>query len=357
VRAIVDADRLPHAVPYYNMFPAEPAQQLKDYISVQPLDPVRNLTLELLLKRLEGYASGGEKEFLIVLHSTPEGLRLPVGDGPLANVNAHQSVLKIIALASVAFGNLDDSKDPDMAVNAAFLQAWMDFFNSTPNKVDTSAISQASDIASKCAEAAKLGQRWIDGACKAMQTSEARLRDLAALADRVRRAGIERLEFRSCRLGAGGGLKEVADFFGAMSFAPTVRTFYVRQPVQIVARQAQLNRLASGLGTHSRRFTSQNADAGAGDPVAFAIQVIPLPEAKYISKMFAINEQAVWNWVVNFILRLPTSVTVNNVPVPVQTARTLSHDLCVAGLRTDGEARPFVFPGEPDYRSHIEGQF
>ncbi len=353
MRAIIDADNLPTAVQYYTAFPGEPSQQLKDYISIDRLDAVHRLTLESILTTI---GTSGEKEFLLVLHSNPTGLVLPIGAVPLAAVNADQTVLNIIQLASVVFGLLEDSQDPNLAVNDAFLSAWMDFFSNTP-QVNTAAISQASGVAAKCAEAAKLGQLLVGAACTAMHTTEAALRRIATLADKVRRSSLTRLEFRSCRLGSGSGLKEVASFFGAMSFAPKVRTFYVHQPVQMVRTQAQLNAIARGLGPHSRRFTAAQTDAGARDDVAFAIQVIRSKNHMYLSRMFAINEQAVFNWVNRFIQRLPTMVTVNGRPIPVRTGRTFVQQLVVAGFWTPESVKPFVFPGESDYPGFIESQF
>lgn len=356
MRAIIDADHLPTAVRYYRAFPGEPAQQLKDYISINHLDAVHHLTVESLLKLLDGYTSGGENEFLLVLHSDPNGLLLPVGTGPLAATKADKSVLNVIQLASIAFGLIEDSKDPNLAVNAGFLNAWKSFFDSAPN-VNTAAMTQASGIAAQCAEAAKLCQLWIDAACKAMHTTRANLRQIAALATKVREADIHRLEFRSCRLGAGNGLKEVARFFGAMSFAPTVRTFYVHQPVLLVPNQTRLNHTARRLGTNSRRFTAAQGAAGPNDDVAFAIQVTRLADARYSSQMFSLSEQAIWNWVNRFITRLPTSVTVNAQPVAIATGHTMAHDLVVAGFWTPGSLKPFVFPGEPEYPNFIEGVF
>ena len=129
MRAIIDADNLPHAVRYYTAFPGEPSQQLKDYIAIDRLDAVHHLTLESLLRTLDG---SGEKEFLIVLHSNPNGLILPVGTGRLAAVHADMTVLNVIELASLAFGLLDDSQNQDIAVNAGFLSAWMDLFARAP---------------------------------------------------------------------------------------------------------------------------------------------------------------------------------------------------------------------------------
>jgi hypothetical protein len=354
MRAIIDADHLPTAVRYYNAFPGEPAQQLKDFISIDydKHDAAHHLTLESLLKELD---STGEKEYLLVLHSDPNGLLLPLGTGPLASRKADKTVLNMIRQASMAFGLMDDNNDPDLAKNAALLSAWMDFFSQVP-QANTASITAASGIVAQCAEAGRLCQTWIDMVCKALHITEARLRELAALADKVRRSGLNRLEFRSCRLGAGNGLAEVASFFGAWSCAPTVRTFYVHQPVQIVPRQKQLNRIAMGLGPHSRRFTSSQAAAGPTDDVAFAIHVIRLEDASYRSHMFAISTQAIFNWTSRFIERLPTLMTVNGQPVPIATGRTLSRDLVVAGFWTPGSVKPFVFPMEDEYPGYLESQ-
>jgi len=356
MRAIIDADHLPTAVRYYSRILREPAQSAQNDISITNLDAEHNVTLASLLKKLQGYASSGEKEFLLVLHSDPNGLLLPIGGGFGGKINADKSVLNMIQLASVAFGNLDDSKNPDMAVNDAFLSAWTDFFSNTPN-VNTSAISSASGVAAKCAVAVKLCQLWIKDVCKHLATTEANLRAMADLADSVRVANIQRLEFRSCRLGAGNGLKEVASFFGAMSFAPTVRTFYVHQPVQIVKQQASLNSTARGLGPHSRRFTAANAAAAASDDVAFAIQVNRLADAKYSSKMFAINERAAWNWIAAYIWSSMPFFLPVNLPANQVTKSGFPIDIVVAGFWTPDTGKPFVFPQESEYRGFIEGQF
>jgi hypothetical protein len=352
MRAIVDADNLPTAVRYYTAFGGEPAQQLKDYISIDfdKLNPVHHLTLESLLRMLD---TTGEREYMIVVHSNPNGLVLPVGAGMPAN--ADRTVLNVIQLASIAFGLLDDDQDSTLAKNAAFVNAWTDFFAQAPN-VNTASMTAASGITAQLAAAAQLGRTWVGKACASLHVTEARLRELAALADKVRRSDLARLEFRSCRLGAGSGLKEVASFFGAYSYAPTVRTFYVHQPVQFVASQARLNQFARRLPVNSRRFTAAQADAGPNDDVAFAIQVDRLQDHRYSSHMFAITPAAVLAWVNRFIIRLPVSAQVNNVTVPVPTGRTLGRDLVVAGFWTPGAIKPFVFPGEPEYPRYIEGQ-
>ena len=342
MRAIIDSGHLPTAVRYYTNVRKEPAQSPQNDITIDNLEPLPNLTLELLLNSLERYATAGEKEFLLVLHSNPDGLLLPIGTGALANFNAHRSVLDLIKLASEAFGNLDDTKNPDIAVNNAFLSAWTDFFSRTPT-VNTAPIAQASDIAAKCVEAAKLGQLWVNNVCRTLHINERRLRELAELRDRVSQADIDRLEFRSCRLGGGRGLKEVASFFGATSYAPTVRTFYVHQPVQIVTNQANLNRIR-GLGQASRRFTASNGAAGARDDVAFAIGLTRSTDATYVSRMLAISDRAAWNWYTSFIWSA----------MPFQGRGA---DVVVAGFWTPDSTKPFVFPQEPEYRNLIEGEF
>ncbi len=358
MRAIIDADRLPTAVRYYTRIKNEPAQQAMNDIFIDNIDAEKNLTLESLLKKLEAYGSGGEKEFLVVLHSTPNGLILPVGGGVPLTINADKSVLQILMLASEVFGDLEDSRNPDIAVNDAFLSAWMDFFSRTKDKkgnpFNTSSISQASGVAAKCAAAAKVGQAWVDSACRALHIKEAQLSRLAELANRVRQLGITRLEFRSCRLGGGEGLKEVASFFGAMSFAPNVRTFYVHQPVQIVTNQARLNTVARALGPNSRRFTAALKIAGPTDDVAFAIRVTPLSDAQYSSNMYAINEMAAWNWIASYIWSsmpffIPTTGPKTKAGFPV--------DIVVSGFRTTIAQKPFIFPREPEYRGFIEGEF
>lgn len=100
MRAVIDADHLPHAVRFYKKVPHEPAQQLKDDISINQLDAVNNLTLEVLLQRI---SDSGENEFMIVLHSNPDGLVLPIARDLPANIRADKSVLRIISLASEAF--------------------------------------------------------------------------------------------------------------------------------------------------------------------------------------------------------------------------------------------------------------
>ena len=354
MRAIIDADHLPTAVRYYDAFPGEPAQQLKDFISIDydKHDAAHQLTMESLLREID---STGEREYMLVLHSDPNGLLIPIAAGPLASIRADRTVLGMIRLASEAFGLQEDTNNPDVAKNTALVNAWTDFFNQIPQS-NTASITTASGIPAQCAAAVQLCQNWITMVCRALHTNEARLRELAALADKVRRSGLNRLEFRSCRLGAGNGLAEVATFFGAWSCAPTVRTFYVHQPVQIVPRQRDLNRIAMGLGPNSRRFTATQAPAGANDDVAFAIQVTRLQDARYNSRMFAISAQAVFNWVCNFIARLPTSMTINGQPVAITTGATLTHRLVVAGFWTPGSQKPFVFPLEPDYPGFLESQ-
>ena len=142
MRAIVDIDHLPTAVRYYTRIQKEPAQISTNDIRVDPLELIEKLTLESLLNKLDTYTKAGEKEFMLVLHSDPNGLILPVGGGVAGNIKADKSVLILLTSASEAFSNLDDSKNSDIAVNQGFLDSWMDFFSRTPT-VNTDAISQA----------------------------------------------------------------------------------------------------------------------------------------------------------------------------------------------------------------------
>lgn len=355
MRAIIDADRLPTAVNYYRTYMGEPGPQLSQFITIDwdKLNPSKGLTLLSLLKAID---AAGEKEHMVVLHSNPDGLRLPVGIGQGASITADKSVLTAIRLASMAFDLIDDTNNPDLAKNNALVDAWMDFFRSVPDNVQTGSVTSATSVADKCAEAAKLGHAWISAKCKALHVTEAQLRTIASLADKVRRSEINRLEFRSCRLGAGNGLEEVASFFGAWSCAPTVRTFYIQAPVNIVKNQSQLNRVARGLAPSSRRFTSSFLPAGSADDVAFAIEVQKLEDAHYRARLFAINTQTVFAWCSRFICRLPTSFTVNGKAVPIATGNTLTHNLIFAGFWTPGTGKPFVFPLEPDYGSFLESK-
>jgi hypothetical protein len=151
-------------------------------------------------------------------------------------------------------------------------------------------------------------------------------------------------------------LDEVANFFGAWSCAPKVRTFYLQTSVHIVPNQSRLNRAAAGLAPTSRRFTSAYLPAGPADKVAFAIEVNSLEHSKFTARLLSINTQMVFDWCCRFISRLPTSMTINNVPVPLPNGNTLSQNLLVAGFWTPGRAKPFVFPLEPDYPSLLELQ-
>jgi hypothetical protein len=354
MRIIIDADRLPTAVRYYRAYMLEPAQPPGQFVDIDwdKFSPTHSLTLFSLLTVMDSYA---EKEYMVVLHSNPDGLVLPLGVGA-SHKTADKSVLSTIRLASVAFDLLSDTNDPGLAKNNSLVKAWMEFFSSVPDNVQTASVTGASDVASQCGEAAKLGQLWIDAKCKSLQITENQLRSIASLADKVRRSGMNQLEFRSCRLGAGNGLEEVGSFFGAWSCAPTVRTFYIQAPVNIVSDQSRLNRAARGLAPSSRRFTSTFLPADSSDNVAFAIEVIRQEDAHYSARLFAINAQTLFQWCCRFIARLPTSMTLNDKPVPLPNGTTLAHAFVFAGFWTPNSGKPFVFPLEPEYRKFLESQ-
>jgi hypothetical protein len=108
MRAIIDADRLPTAVRYYREYMSEPAPLLAPPITIDSgkFSPTSRLTLMSLLTAIE---SAGEKEYLVVLHSNPDGLVLPVGIGQSSTITADKSVLTAIRLASLAFDLMDDT--------------------------------------------------------------------------------------------------------------------------------------------------------------------------------------------------------------------------------------------------------
>jgi hypothetical protein len=355
MRAIIDADRLPTAVRYYREYMSEPAPLLAPPITIDSgkFSPTNRLTLMSLLTAID---SAGEKEYLVVLHSNPDGLVLPVGIGQSSTITADKSVLTAIRLASLAFDLMDDTTNPDMAKNNALVNAWTDFFTSVPDKVQTSSISSATSVADKCSEASKLGQAWIDAKCKSLHMTETQLRTIASLADKVRRSDIDRLEFRSCRLGGGNGLDEAASFFGAWSAAPTVRTFYIHSPVNVIGNQRRLNQAARGLAPTSRRFTSTFSAAGPADNVAFAIEVHRLQHSQYNARLFSISAQTIFDWCSRFIARLPTALTVNGASVALPAGNNLARGFVFAGFWTPGTGKPFVFPREPEYPGFLESK-
>ena len=63
MRAIIDADHLPTAVRYHTRILKKRAQTAANDIAISVLDPMKNVTLESLLKKLDGSSAGGEKEF------------------------------------------------------------------------------------------------------------------------------------------------------------------------------------------------------------------------------------------------------------------------------------------------------
>jgi hypothetical protein len=171
-------------------------------------------------------ALGATGELLVVTHSNPKGLKMPLiqgGNAAAAEMKVMEVILRISS--GVARREAIDSLPPNQKPKA--WQSWFKEFDPGVKLDDGFDTSPGWETA-----VTGFYNAWFDrqgGPILKLPKPKQDLTDLIALVNEVRKTGFARLEFRACRIGTDkDALKTVAEFFKAKKVvAPKeVRTFF-----------------------------------------------------------------------------------------------------------------------------------
>jgi hypothetical protein len=223
MRCLVDKSVV-NAESYYRTYAREPSPAGDITISPTDLTAVSDLDLKKVLTEMK--ALGAKGEMLVVTHSNPHGLKMPLVSG--GNAAATElKVMEILLKISSGIARREAIRSMPADKKPKAWQAWFKDFDPGVKIEDGFETNQGWE-----AEIEKLYQNWYErqGTQILKLPKPAQdLADLIALVDAVRKTGFARLEFRACRIGTDkDALKTVGEFFNAQKvIAPKeVRTFF-----------------------------------------------------------------------------------------------------------------------------------
>jgi hypothetical protein len=236
-----------------------------------------------------------------------------------------------------------------------------------------------------------LYQQWFAAWATALEfRNAADLRELFRRVKALRSAKLDRIELRACNIGSDAtSMTRVRRFFGCAKItAPTVHTIYGVVAVGAMGGRAPTARLAcsyaSGQSAPTRRFPRRSlvgrvdVQTSTRGFVHFTDAMIALRHvpARPHSPIFQLPPIELFGGF-RFVLRIvhtggidfgsaawaagsakspaPDPDIIKHFCAGAFKTDTLFHDLNLlhAGLWTPGEAKPFVFPLEPEYLAHI----
>lgn len=223
MRCLIDTTVI-NAESYYRTYGREPSPFGDISISPKDISASPDLDLKTILTEMKTLGATGE--LLVVTHSNPKGLKMPVLKGGNAAA-AELKVLELIVGISKAIARREAIRT--MAADKR-PKAWQDWFKDFDPGVKLE--SGFDNNAGWESAVEGFYDAWYERQGKQilkLANPKQDLADLIALVDAVRSAGFGRLEFRACRIGTDkDSLKTVADFFNAKKVAAPkeVRTFF-----------------------------------------------------------------------------------------------------------------------------------
>jgi hypothetical protein len=250
MRCLVDKTVV-NAEKYFKTYGREPSPAGTITISSAELTAVDDLDLKTVLTEMK--TLGAKGELLVVTHSNPKGLKMPLVKGGKA---AAAELKTMDLLVQICSGIARREAVRPLSGNPKF-KAWQSWF-------------KAFDSGVKLVDADESNPDWesfAEGNYDAWYLRQGKdilklpnprqdLADLISLVDAVRKTGFARLEFRACRIGTEkDSLKAVADFLKVKKVvAPKeVRTFYGSIPKVPIIKDsdfAQKSRVST-----ARKFT------------------------------------------------------------------------------------------------------
>jgi hypothetical protein len=223
MRCLIDKSVV-NAEPYYRTYAREPSPAGDITISPTDLTAVSDLDLKTVLTEMK--TLGAKGEMLVVTHSNPHGLKMPLVKGGNAAA-AELKVMDILVKISSGIARREAIRSMPADKKPKAWQAWFKDFDPGVKIEDGFETSPNWET-----EIEKLYQDWYERQGKQilkLPSPKQDLADLIALLDAVRKTGFARLEFRACRIGTDkDALKAVGEFFNAKKVvAPKeVRTFF-----------------------------------------------------------------------------------------------------------------------------------
>lgn len=223
MRCLIDKS-VQNADPYYRTYAREPSPAGDITMSPTDFKLVADMDLKTILTEMK--ALGAKGELLVVTHSNPHGLKMPV----VAGGNAAAAEMKIMnTLVHISSGisrreairSLSTDQKP---------KAWQNWFKDFDPDIKLDDGFEGNPGWEKTVEG--FYTAWYERQGRQilkLPNPKQDLADLISLVDAVRKAGFARLEFRACRIGTDqDALKKVGEFFNAKKVvAPKeVRTFF-----------------------------------------------------------------------------------------------------------------------------------
>ena len=223
MRCLIDKS-VQNADPYYRTYAREPSPAGDITMSPTDFKLVADMDLKAVLTEMK--ALGAKGELLVVTHSNPHGLKMPV----VAGGNAAAAEMKIMnTLVQISSGisrreairSLSTDQKP---------KAWQNWFKDFDPDIKLDDGFEGNPGWEKTVEG--FYTAWYERQGRQilkLPNPKQDLADLISLVDAVRKAGFARLEFRACRIGTDqDALKKVGEFFNTKKVvAPKeVRTFF-----------------------------------------------------------------------------------------------------------------------------------
>jgi hypothetical protein len=223
MRCLVDKTVL-NAEVYFKTYGREPSPAGDITVSSSDLSALDDIDLKTVLTEMK--TLGGKGELLVVTHSNPDGLKMPL----VAGGKSAGAGLKVMGtILQISSGISQREAIRSLSGNKKF-KAWQSWFKTFDPGVKLDDSAETNPDWESFAESQF--DSWHDRQGKQilkLPNPKQDLADLISLVDAVRKAGFARLEFRACRIGTDkDSLKTVANFFNAKKVvAPKeVRTFY-----------------------------------------------------------------------------------------------------------------------------------
>jgi len=223
MRCLVDKTVV-HAETYYRTYGAEPSPAGDISISPTDITVVADIDLKTVLKEMKSLGPKGE--LMVVTHSNPKGLKMPLVAGGGAAAAELTVMDKLVEISKA----IADRESIRTLAPANKPKAWQEWFKKFDPGVQ---LDNGFDSDPKWETAVEgFYDAWYERQGKQilkLPKPKQDLADLISLINDVRKAGFARLEFRACRIGTDKtALKTVSDFLNVKKVvAPKeVRTFF-----------------------------------------------------------------------------------------------------------------------------------
>jgi hypothetical protein len=222
MRCLIDKTVL-HASTYYKKYGKEPSPAGEISVALTDITVIDEIDLKTVLTEMKKLGAKGE--LLVVTHSNPKGLKMPLI--VKGKVSAQMDVMdKIVEISTgisrrVAIDKLAMDKRP---------KAWQQWFKDFDSGVVLEdGYESNSDWAKYVVDKYNEWYERQGSKILGLPSPKTDLADLISLVDDIRKTGFARLEFRACRIGTDkDALKTVANFLNIKKVvAPKeVRTFF-----------------------------------------------------------------------------------------------------------------------------------